>query len=81
MGHAMTESEVSNVHGQSSDTYSYKNNLPYICSMCDTGFKVLSMKMNSLAPSFKHKHKHQKLSHEIKLPRIPWLEHFMTPIP
>jgi hypothetical protein len=29
----------------------------------DTGFKVLSMKINYLAP-FKHKHKHQKLAHE-----------------
>jgi hypothetical protein len=31
--------------------------------MYDTGFKVLSMKINYLAP-FKHKHKHQKLAHE-----------------
>jgi hypothetical protein len=28
-----------------------------------SGFKVLSMKINYLAP-FKHKHKHQKLAHE-----------------
>jgi hypothetical protein len=28
-----------------------------------TGFKVLSMKINYLAP-FKHKHKHQKFAHE-----------------
>jgi hypothetical protein len=32
-------------------------------SMYDTGVKVLSMKINYLAP-FKHKHKHQKLAHE-----------------
>jgi hypothetical protein len=31
-------------------TFSIKNNLPYICSMYDTGIKVLSMKINSLAP-------------------------------
>jgi hypothetical protein len=36
--------------------------LPCICSMYDTGFKVLSMKINYLAP-FKHKHKHQKFAH------------------
>jgi hypothetical protein len=30
--------------------------------MSDTGFKVLSMKINYLPP-FKHKHKHQKLAH------------------
>jgi hypothetical protein len=41
----------------------HKNKLPYICSMYATGFKVLSMKINCLAP-FKHKHKHQKLAHE-----------------
>jgi hypothetical protein len=41
----------------------HKNKLPYICSMYDTGFKVLSMKINYLAP-FKHKHKHQKFAHE-----------------
>jgi hypothetical protein len=34
--------------------------------------KVLSMKINYLAP-FKHQHKHQKLGHENKLPRIPSL--------
>jgi hypothetical protein len=34
--------------------------------MYDTGFKVLSMKINYLAP-FKHKHKHQKfVSHATK---------------
>jgi hypothetical protein len=27
-----------------------ENKLPYICSMYDTGFKVLSMKINYLAP-------------------------------
>jgi hypothetical protein len=32
-------------------------------SKYDTGFKVLSMKINYLAP-FKHRHKHQKLAHE-----------------
>ena len=42
----------------------HKNKLPYICSMYDTGFKVLSMKINYLAP-FKHKHKHQKLPMKI----------------
>ena len=42
---------------------SYKNKLPYICSMYATGVKVLSMKINYLAP-FKHKYKHQKLAHE-----------------
>ena len=31
--------------------------------MSDTGFKVLSMKINYLAP-FKHKHKYQSLAHE-----------------
>jgi hypothetical protein len=43
----------------------HENKLPYICSMYDTGFKVLSMKINYLAP-FKHKHKYQKLAHEQK---------------
>jgi hypothetical protein len=38
----------------------HENKLPYICSVYDTGFKVLSMKINYIAP-FKHKHKHQKL--------------------
>jgi hypothetical protein len=41
----------------------HENKLPYICSMYDTGVKVLSMKINYLAP-FKHKHKHQKFAHE-----------------
>jgi hypothetical protein len=41
----------------------YNNKLPYICSMYDTGVKVLSMKINYLAP-FKHKHKHLKPVHE-----------------
>jgi hypothetical protein len=41
----------------------HKIKLPYICSMYDTGFKVLSMKINYLAP-FKHKHKHEKFAHE-----------------
>jgi hypothetical protein len=38
--------------------------------MHDTGFNVLSMKINYLVP-FRHKHKHQKLAHENKLPYIP----------
>jgi hypothetical protein len=46
--------------------------LPYICSMYDTGVKVLSIKINYLAP-FKHKHKHQKFAHENELPPIPSL--------
>ena len=50
----------------------HENKLPYICSMYDTGFKVLSMKINYLAP-FKHKHKYQSLAHENYLPRIPLL--------
>jgi hypothetical protein len=48
----------------------HKNKLPYICSMHDTGFNVLSMKINYLVP-FRHKHKHHKLAHENKLPYIP----------
>jgi len=44
---------------------SHENKLPYICSMYDTGFKVLSMKINCLAPfKHKHKHKHQKLANK-----------------
>ena len=38
--------------------------------MYDTGFKVLSMKINYLAP---FKHKHQKFAHGNKLPDIPSL--------
>ena len=64
---------IPSLHWMGVMTFSIKNNLPYICSMYDTGIKVLSMKINSLAPSFKHKHKHQKFSHENNLPRIPWL--------
>jgi hypothetical protein len=41
----------------------HKNKLPYICSISDTGFKVLSMKINYLAP-FRHMHKYQKLALE-----------------
>jgi hypothetical protein len=41
----------------------HKNKIHYICSMYDTGFKMLSMKINYLAP-FKHKHKHEKFAHE-----------------
>jgi hypothetical protein len=41
----------------------HENKLPYICSMYDTGVKVLYMKINYLPP-FKHKHKHQKFAHE-----------------
>jgi hypothetical protein len=40
--------------------------------MYDTGFKVLSMKINYFAP-FKHKHKHQKFANENWLPDIPSL--------
>jgi hypothetical protein len=39
----------------------HKNKLPYICSMYDTGFKVLSMKIKYFAP---FKHKYQSLAHE-----------------
>jgi hypothetical protein len=39
MDHAMKEWEVANFHGQTSDAY----------AMYDTGFKVLSMKINYLA--------------------------------
>jgi hypothetical protein len=49
--------------GYKSHDVFHKNKLPYICSMYDTGFKVLSMKINYLAP-FKHKNKHQKFAHE-----------------
>jgi hypothetical protein len=79
MDHETKEWEVANFHGQTSDAYAYiwmvqgsldrshdvfhKNKLPYICSMNDTGVNVLSIKINYLA-SFKHKHKHQKFSHE-----------------
>jgi hypothetical protein len=35
----------------------------FLTAMSDTGVKVLSMKINYLAP-FKHKHKHQKLAQE-----------------
>jgi hypothetical protein len=54
MDHATKECEVANFHGPASD---------YICSMYDTGVKVLSMKINYLAP-FKHKDKYPKLAHE-----------------
>jgi hypothetical protein len=37
--------------------------MPCICPVYDIGFKVLSMKINYLAP-FKHEHKHLKLVHE-----------------
>ncbi len=40
--------------------------LPCICPVYDIGFKVLSMKINYLAP-FKHEHKHLKLVHENQL--------------
>jgi hypothetical protein len=65
----MKEYQVANFHGQTSDAYAYVPSLHGICSMHDTGFKVLSMKINYLAP-FKYKHKHQKLAHENWLPRI-----------
>jgi hypothetical protein len=51
------------LHGDRSHEVFNENKLPYICSMYDTGVKVLSMKINYLAP-FKHKHKHQKVAHE-----------------
>jgi hypothetical protein len=41
----------------------HENKLPYICSMYDTSFKVLSMEIKYLAP-FKHRHKHQKFANE-----------------
>jgi hypothetical protein len=70
MDHAMKECEIANFHEQDSDAawdrshdVFHENKLPYICSMYDTGFKVLSMTINYLAP-FKHKHKHQNLAHE-----------------
>jgi hypothetical protein len=37
--------------------------LPCICPVYDIGVKVLSMKINYLAP-FKHEHKQQKFAHE-----------------
>jgi hypothetical protein len=45
----MKKGRVANFHGQASDY--------------DTGVKVLSIKINYLAP-FKHKHKHEKFAHE-----------------
>jgi hypothetical protein len=64
MDHVTKECEVANFHGQISDVYAYVGMVqPYICSMYDTGFKVLSMNINYLAP-FKHKHKHQKFARE-----------------
>jgi hypothetical protein len=62
MNHETKECEVANFHGQTYDIF-HENKLPYICSMYDTGVKVLSMKINYLAP-FKHKHKQQKFAHE-----------------
>jgi hypothetical protein len=72
MDHETKEWKVANFHGQTSVAYAYvwmvpdvfhENKLPYICSMYDTGVKVLSMKINYLSP-FKHKHKQQKFAHE-----------------
>jgi hypothetical protein len=57
----MKKGQVANFHGPCNERMKY-----------DTGFKVLSMKINYLEP-FKHKHKHQKLAHENKLPPIPSL--------
>jgi hypothetical protein len=69
----MKKGQVANFHGPCNEEMGHdvfhKNNLPYICSMYYTGFKVLSMKINYLAP-FKHKHKHQRLAHENWLHRI-----------
>jgi hypothetical protein len=48
-------------HWDRSHDVFHENKLPYICSMYDAGFNVLSMKINYFAP-FKHKHKHQKRS-------------------
>jgi hypothetical protein len=68
MCHTLNRCKVAYFHGtlhdwdRSHDVF-HKNKLPYICSMYDTGFKVLSMKINYLEP-FKHKHKHQKFAHE-----------------
>jgi hypothetical protein len=53
---------IHSLHGIEVMTF-HENKLPYICSMYDTGVKVSSMIINYLVP-FKHKHKHQKLSHE-----------------
>jgi hypothetical protein len=58
MDHATKECEVANF-----DVF-HENKLPYICSKYNAGFKVLSMKIKYFAP-FKHKHKHQKLAHEL----------------
>jgi hypothetical protein len=69
----MKKGRVANFHGQASDASArnhdvfHENMLPYICSFYDTGFKVLSMKINYLAP-FKHKQKHLKLVHENPIP-------------
>jgi hypothetical protein len=53
----------------------HRNKLPYICSMYDTGFKVLSMKINYLAP-FKHKHKPvsyiEQMYGSLFLCKTPW---------
>ena len=54
---------IPSLHGIGVMTFSIKHKLPYIFSMSDTGFKVLSLKINYLAP-FKHKHKHQSLAPE-----------------
>jgi hypothetical protein len=54
---------IPSLHGIGVVTFFHENKKPYICSMYDTGFKVLSMKINYVAP-FKHKHKYQKLAHE-----------------
>jgi hypothetical protein len=59
MDHATKECEVANFHGQASDAYAYVWMVQgcLFSWMYDTGFKVLSMKINYLAP-FKHKHTH-----------------------
>jgi hypothetical protein len=50
----MKKWEVANFPWNRSHDVFHDNKQPYICSMHETGFKVLSMKINYLAP-FKHK--------------------------
>jgi hypothetical protein len=75
MRHTLNRCKVAYCNGKRDDSYPawdrshdvfHENKLPYISSMYDTGFKVLSMKINYLAP-FKHKHKHQKFAHGLCL--------------
>jgi hypothetical protein len=53
----MKKGQVANFHGTLHDSYSMQ------WRKVRSGFKVLSMKINYLAP-FKHKYKHQKFAHE-----------------